>query len=142
MRRNCNVCRQPYNAQRPTSKYCSARCRMRNHDNPGLYPQVSAADPPVSGPTRQSAPKSGSNSLLKATLAELEAAGAADSLLGQQALTIAEEMSGQGMGASGMAALSKELSRVMVEALRAGQAAMPDALDELRARREKKLAGG
>ena len=28
MKRHCNHCQKPYEAQRPTSRYCSARCRV------------------------------------------------------------------------------------------------------------------
>ncbi|WP_201029539.1 hypothetical protein [Mycolicibacterium canariasense] len=82
----------------------------------------------------------GGNSLVKATMVELEAAGKLDSMLGQQALALARRMSGE---VTGIAALSKELSRVMAAATAntpGSVAAVADGIDELRARRDAKRA--
>lgn len=80
---------------------------------------------------------------MKATTAELEAAGKLDTMLGQQALALARRMSGE---VTGVAALSKELSRVMAAAVAnmpgAGSAAVADEVDELRKRRNAKRAAG
>lgn len=148
MKRKCNVCGRSYQAQRPTSKFCSSTCRVRNHQNPGVYSQdtanikvqprrvssVDTVEPPDSGPNAPS------NSLEQATRTELEAAGVLDTLMGQQALRIAQQMSGFET-AGGMASLSKELSRVMNEALRAATV-VDDPVDELAARRDAKRAAG
>jgi hypothetical protein len=79
------------------------------------------------------------NSLIRATRAELEAYGVVDSMMGQQALRIAEQMSGFET-AGGMASLSKELSRVMAEATRSA-VLVDDPTDELRLKREARRAG-
>jgi hypothetical protein len=77
--------------------------------------------------------------LVVATKVELEAAGRLDSVLGQQALRLAQQMSGFETG-GGMAALSRELRATMAEATR-GAAVAADPLDELKARRDAKRAG-
>lgn len=156
MKRNCNQCGRSYEAQRPTSKYCRASCRTQYSRNPAtawsnsmqigkkkVAPAVKSSSSAADSidPVVNSKPAGDSNSLVKATLSELEAAGAVDTMLGQQALRIATEMSGFGT-AGGMAALSKELSRVMAEALRVAISAIADPVDELAARRDAKMAAG
>lgn len=85
------------------------------------------------------------NSLVKATKAELEAAGKADTMLGQQAIALAARMSGSETSA-GIASLSRELRTVMAAAIGAALPSAPaagtgDRVDELRARRDAKRAG-
>jgi hypothetical protein len=147
MKRKCNYanCGRSYEAMRPTSKFCSSNCRARNHQT---------APRPVSSRPKKAAPADTSigsaatsskdgepNSLVTATRKELEAAGVADTMMGQQALRIAQQMSGFET-AGGMAALSKELSRVMAEAVRTAPPLVADPVDELAKRREEKLAAG
>jgi len=148
MKRKCNYCDRPYQAQRPTSKFCSNNCRARNSQTGGpirrdpVQPCSNKAGLAAGSMDAVADPSSpgDNNSLVKATRSELEAAGVVDTMLGQQALSIAIQMSGFET-ASGMAALSKELSRVMAEALRSAVSATADAVDELSARRDAKLAG-
>jgi hypothetical protein len=83
-------------------------------------------------------PNFDANSLVRATIKDLETAGVLDTMLGQQAIRIATQMSGFET-AGGMASLSKELSRVMAEALRAAAAVAVDDVDELKARRDAKV---
>jgi hypothetical protein len=79
--------------------------------------------------------------LVSTTRRELESAGRLDTVLGQQTLILAERIDSPHETASGTAALSKEFRAVREAALEGvGIAANP--LDELRARRERKLAGG
>ena len=77
--------------------------------------------------------------MVAATQETLELAGRLDTVAGQQALRIAEAMTGRETGA-GLAALSKALSSVMAEALD-GVRSSADHLDELKARREARRAG-
>ena len=122
----CEVCGRSYEAKRKDSKTCSATCRSRKRDMlPGGVPA--------------------NNSLVKATKAELEAAGKLDTRLGQQALILAARMSGTETP-SGVGTLSKELDRVMAAAIgstppKAPTAGAGDDVDELRARRDAKRAG-
>jgi hypothetical protein len=74
-------------------------------------------------------------------MAELQAAGRADTALGQQALALAERVNNPRDTGSAIAALSKELRAVMVEALKGAEVAA-DPLDELRARRDRIRSAG
>jgi hypothetical protein len=78
--------------------------------------------------------------LLEATRRELEAAGVAETALGQQAIELARRMSDpRAMGLS-VAPISKELRSVMAEAMK--DAPKASSLDELRARRDRKRHAG
>jgi hypothetical protein len=78
--------------------------------------------------------------LLEATKRELEAAGVANTALGQQAIELARRMSDpRAMGLS-VAPISKELRSVMAEAMK--DAPVASGLDELRARRDRKRHAG
>ena len=130
MQRSCLVCSGPFEAQRPQAKYCGETCRKRAQR--GGIAKTSApamvVDRPVSG-------------LLDAVTAELEAAKRLNSVAGQHALELANRIvSAPGMNA-GVGALSKELSRVMAEAVK-GSVVVANPLDELRARRDAKRAAG
>ncbi|MGV7669141.1 MULTISPECIES: hypothetical protein [Mycobacterium] len=76
---------------------------------------------------------------MSAVTAELTAAGRESSALGVQAIAIAERMARFDTSA-GLAALSKELRAVMASALQ-NAAPVADAVDELKARRDRKRAG-
>lgn len=127
MQRTCDVCGRDFEAKRKDARTCSATCRSNKRN------MSSPPDPDGDG----------GNSLVKATMVELEAAGKLDSMLGQQALALARRMSTE---VTGVAALSKELSRVMAAATAnvagSGSAVVVDAVDELRARRNAKRAVG
>ena len=123
MRRACDMCGRDYEAKRSDSRTCGSTCRnnkARGADRVG----------PVDSP------------LVRATHAELEAAGKLNTRHGQQALVLAARMStGTGVGP-----LSKELDRVMAAAIGFTPVATPapgagDDVDELRARRDAKRAG-
>lgn len=126
MQRTCDVCGRDFEAKRKDAKTCSATCRSNKRN-------LSA--PPDPGEV-------GSNSLVKATTAELEAAGKVDTMLGQLAISLAGRMSGT---TTGLAALSKELRSVIDAALgvktTGSPAAVVDVVDEVRARRDAKRAG-
>lgn len=127
MQRNCAFCGKSFQAQRPTAKYCSGSCRA-NMSVSKPKQDVPVVAPVVDGPTP---------GLVEAVRAELEAAERLNSVLGQHALELANRIvSAPGMNA-GVASLSKELSRVMGEAL-ASSTVVADPLDELRARRDRK----
>lgn len=149
MKRNCDYCRRPYMAQRPQSKYCSAKCRVQMSRTPKSYVPVKGKKPPKEKAVESKQlpvenvdlndPSPSDHALVRITKAELEAAGVLDTMLGQQALRVATQMCGYET-AGGMASLSKELSRVMAEAMRAAVPLVADPVDELAARRDAKLA--
>jgi len=125
VQRICDVCGRDFEAKRRDAKTCSATCRSnkRNQSSPPDRDEI------------------GSNSLVKATTAELEAAGKVDTMLGQLAISLAGRMSGT---TTGLAALSRELRSVIDAALGVkvpGVAPVVDDVDELRARRDAKRVG-
>lgn len=126
--RTCEFCGRSFEAQR--ARFCSSTCRARKSE--GVAPP-STVPPPEADPGR---PVSG---LVDSVRAELEKLKKLDSVSGQHALELASRIaSAPGMN-TGVAALSKELSRVLGEA-RQGSTAVVNPLDELKARRDFKRA--
>lgn len=127
----CTACGSSFAAKSPRATYCSPACRKR-----GSRAGVKASVEPIR-PTPDSdavAP------LLEATRRELEAAGVAETALGQQAIELARRMSDpRAMGLS-VAPISKELRSVMTEAMK--DAPRASGLDELRSRRDRKRHAG
>lgn len=78
--------------------------------------------------------------LVDATKRELETAEVLDTVLGQQALALAQRILSPASTGASVASLSKELRTVMSEAT-AGVKVADDPLDELRARRDRKRTG-
>jgi hypothetical protein len=128
MQRHCDRCGKPYEAKRPTSKYCSSSCRSRQSTNPKA--SVTAIPP-----------KTDAAGLTAVTERQLDAANRLDTVLGQQALALAQRIASPHETGASVASLSKEFRAVM-EAAMDGVNAVANPLDELRARRERKLAGG
>jgi len=129
--RKCDACGAEYEARRSTSRFCSSSCRVRNHEAP--RPLASTSPPAV--------PQTVPGLLESATRAELVEAGRLDTSLGQAAILVARRLDAAvrepGMG---MAALVREHRVTLAEAVKGAQAAA-NPLDELRARRDNKLAG-
>ncbi|WP_330253128.1 hypothetical protein OG874_00485 [Nocardia sp. NBC_00565] len=125
--RVCDYCAGPIEPGKPrTTKYCSPECRTANAQQPRREPTVThlpGGDEPVTDP------------LVEAVRQELTEAGRLDTVLGRQAVALAERM-GDASGAA-MAALSKELRTVMGTATQ-GVTSQADPVDELRLRRDRK----
>lgn len=136
MRKTCAMCPTEFEAKRSAAKYCSERCKKRAQRRPGGTKAAKvlaiSAEPPSETPLGGTA---------AATAAELERAGRLETALGQAALALAYRIdAGVGETGSSLAALVREHRATLAEAVRdARQKADP--LDELRARRERKLAG-
>jgi hypothetical protein len=127
----CIACPVIFEAESPRAVYCSPACRKRG-SRAGVKASVEPIRPPVDPDAV--AP------LLAATRRELEAAGVAETALGQQAIELARRMSDpRAMGLS-VAPISKELRSVMAEAMK--DAPVASGLDELRARRARKRHAG
>lgn len=127
----CTACGSSFEAKSPRAAYCSGACRKR-----GSRAGVKASVEPIRPPADPDAVAP----LLATTRRELEAAGVADTALGQQAIELARRMSDpRAMGLS-VAPISKELRSVMAEAMK--DAPRASKLDELRARRELKRHAG
>jgi len=133
MERPCDVCGTPYEAKRPTSKYCSSRCRMRVHRGYkapanvialGTVPAVPA--PGEFGPVEST------------TLGVLAEAERENTPLGQAALALARRVDvGRDTGA-GLAALVKQLEstlRTATVGVATDASPLDKARDELAARR-------
>jgi hypothetical protein len=129
MQRTCASCGRPYDAKRPSSKFCGDTCRKRAQRAPGVAPIV------------EDAPAASSSGLVDATERELVTAGRLDSMLGQASLELARRISDRHESGASIASLTKQLRETMADALK-GAATAADPLDELRARRDEKRAAG
>lgn len=129
MQRPCDECGKVYAARRPTSKFCSSRCRTyaSRRKSKGIEAPVRVAvDTPAA-----------TGRLAAATLAELgPAAETSDGLL---LLALAERIDAAADTGSSIAALSREYAARKAEMAEAATpAANPH--DELRALRERRRA--
>lgn len=134
MQRSCDACGRSYEAKRATSKYCGSNCRTRVSRAGGApQPKVVVA---LDRPTGLL------GDLVDVTRRRLEAVDRLDTVLGLQAVFLADQLVNGGRAESGssLASLSKELRAVMDAALE-GVAKAADPVDELRRRREAKLTG-
>lgn len=133
MRKSCESCGSGFEAKRAAARYCSARCRQRAHRKPAPDAGAEVAALPAEAATE---------SLARATRAELEAANRLHTAIGQAALVLARRIDSAGAETgSSLAALTREHRATLAEALRDVKSAA-DPLDELRMRRERKLASG
>lgn len=133
MDRNCDVCKTVYMAKRPSSKYCSDRCRKRAQRGPS-QPFAPLAVVEFVAPAE--------GSLTAATLAELTEADRLNSSLGQAALLLARRLDGGGMDTgSSVAALVREHRATLADAVKDAKVAA-DPLDQLARRRVDRLAAG
>jgi hypothetical protein len=130
---SCVVCGRPFGAQKPTAKYCGPTCSKRGQ-RAGLASRRGAPVTRISPAT--TSPIDGTSDLVDAVRQTLGAAGRLDTSLGQLALILARKMTDYGTG-GGVAALSRELSRVMDAALGPVEPS-DDLVDELRRRRDRK----
>ena len=131
MRKVCAECGTGFDTIRPQqAKFCSSRCRTRAHRRvPG--PVAPPGDMPP-GPSR---------GVETATLAALNEAGKAGSPLGEAVLVLARRIDGSSseLGTS-LASLVREFRASLTEVVKDARPAA-NALDELRARRERRSAG-
>jgi hypothetical protein len=130
------MCPTEFEAKRASAKYCSERCKKRAQRRPGGTKTAEVLALPAE-PTRD--PEG--DWLAQATEAELRNAGRLSSAIGQAALALARRIDASGgETGSALASLVREHRATLAEAVKdAAKAADP--LDELRNRRERKLAG-
>jgi hypothetical protein len=125
-------CGAEFEAKRAAAKYCSERCKKRAQRRPGGTTKVVTLPPAAPAST---------GSLAAATQAELDRAGRLASAVGQAALALARRIdASHGETGSALAALVREHRATLAEAVKDVEVAA-DPLDELRNRRERKLAG-
>lgn len=123
--RRCDLCSEPYIAQRSSSKYCSSSCRGKASLVERHRSDMSerGTDVPLVGVIRE----------------YLDGHGALMTPLGQSALVLAGRIAAATDSGAGIAALNRELRATIAEAL-AGAASSGDNLDEMKARRDAKRA--
>jgi len=128
--RACDECGKPYLAKRATSRFCGAACRMRVSRAGGRPRGIARAalGDLIERPT----------GLVQSVERVLDGTGTRQEVRERQAVQVAAEMA-YGVTGSAVAALSKELDRLLDAALGA-PAAAGDGLDELKARRDGKRA--
>lgn len=129
MLRPCDHCGERYEAKRPSSKFCSARCRNRHARNPDTSKITRIVQVTTGGSL---------GGLVEATRQELADVQLLDTMLGQQALALAERVASASETGSAVAALSKELRSVVTQAMQGAkrdQSPLDSARDELAARR-------
>jgi hypothetical protein len=132
MPRSCDSCGVTYEAKRPSSKFCSARCRVRASS---AAKSGAPADAPVIVPSAEA------GLLTLTTWGELERAGRLETSVGVAALILAARLDATTTDTgSSIAALVREHRATLTEALRGAAAADP--MDELRAARDRKRAAG
>lgn len=143
MQRSCASCGVQYEARRPSSLYCSGRCRQRAQRAKNAGRPIGAAS--ASKPTKvaKAIPirQSGGGELEQAIHRELERADRLETMLGQIALELSRRIGSSFETGSAVAALTKQLRETMAEALK-GVSVAADPLDELRARRDVKRHTG
>lgn len=108
--------------------YCEICSPPRRKKPPAPRQAADKTDPPTA-----------CGSIHAATLATLEQAGRTDTPLGATALLLAQRLDADQDSGSAMAAMAKQLGATLEDATRGAQIAMSP-LDELRARRDAKLA--
>lgn len=140
--KECEQCGTQFVARKSTAKYCSGNCRTRASRNRTAAGINSAGQPAASAQPKASGGVVlvAGEGLVAQVQRELEDAGRLDTVLGQQALVLAQRMRvvSPDTGSS-LSAISKELRTVMAQALD-GVAIEGDPIDEVTRRREAKMA--
>lgn len=119
----CAQCGEEFEAKRSTAKFCGARCRQQSRR---AMPAVELE------PTDEGLPR-----ILVVTRTEVERLKKVDTVLGQQALELAARLASPKDTGSAIAAVSRELDRVMLR-LASGAAPAEDQLASARRRRDEK----
>jgi hypothetical protein len=122
----CAQCGEAFEGKRRTAKYCSPTCRQRSRRRATPAETEAALDLELGG------------GIVAMTRRELTSLKKLDSVVGQQAMTLAIRMTSGKETGSAIAALSRELTRVLQLARAAGE--VKDPVDEVRERREQKRA--
>lgn len=148
MQRPCDICGDLYEAKRPTSKFCSARCRQAKARGATALPAVTKRETDeVTGSDIASiatlVPGDGPGPLESALRAELSAVERDGTTLGLAALALARRVdAGRDTGA-GMASLVRQLEATAKSAqadVRSEASPLDKARDQLAERRAKRGA--
>lgn len=125
----CGVCGEPFTARTSKARFCGPTCRSRAHR------RAKSGEP--ARPTQPVQSASAPDGLVGQVRSALEAAGKLDTVTGQQALAVAAKMLAAGESGSAVAALSRDLSRLMAAVVGAGEEA--DVVDEVQRKRDEKI---
>jgi len=140
--RTCATCAKGFDARSSRARYCSDKCRAKARYRRavlGIEEKPATAKPSKPRTPRTDPPVEVDHGVTGAVIRELEAAGRADSSAGRAAIALARRDDDGAESSAGLAALTRELSARMLEAL-AEVESTGDSLDELRARREARRA--
>jgi hypothetical protein len=119
----CEQCGETFEAARSSRKYCGDRCRQQGRRR-ATEEEAEATEPRLP-------------LIVEMTISELEQLGKTHTVLGAQALTLATRMTSMKDTGSAIAALSRELDRVMLR-LRSGAKGEEDEVASARRRRDEK----
>lgn len=137
----CAQCGTEFEAKRRSRRYCSPTCQKRARrgtEEPGKVETEAEKVDDEPKPALAVSVLLGED-VVAATKRDLEAVGKLDSVAGRQAMVVAARMTLPKATGSEIAALSRELSRLMILAVgKAGQEADP--VDEVKRKRDEKLA--
>ena len=126
----CAQCGESFEAARATAKFCGPRCRQQSRRAmPRRAPETVAVDVEPDG---EETPR-----ILVVTRTEVERMKKTDTVLGQTALELAARLASPKDTGSAIAAVSRELDRVMLR-LQSGAAQAEDQLASARRRRDEK----
>lgn len=131
--RACEQCGKPLEG-RADKRFCSPSCRAKARAARRAARAARASQEPVEAAVR--APE---GDLVATVHGRLERAGRLDGVEAQQALVLARQLAAKVAVPSGLASLSRELSRVMEAALAGTEPEEVDVVDELASRRESYL---
>lgn len=125
MTATCEACGDPYERKTANQKFCTTKCRVRNHATKARPTGSAESDIP---------------NLVDVVRRDLRSAGVLDTPAGVQALRVANRMvTPTADTGSSYVALSRELSRALEEA-KSSVARRVSLVDELRAKREAKAS--
>lgn len=142
MRKTCEVCPTEFEAKRASAKYCSERCKKRAQRRHGGGMAAKVLPLPAELTSEPTPTPAVVGSVAAATMAELASAGRPETAVGQAALALARRIDhAAAETGSALAALVREHRAALAEAVRDAEG-KADPLDELQARRGRKLAGG
>lgn len=131
MQRSCEACGAPYESKRPSSRFCTDRCRKRTARATGSKSKPAAPAQPADVEMQP-------DSAIAEQVAR-ELGDQVDTAAGQMAIALARRLDANVDTGSAMAAVARELRTLIVEVL-GNQPQAADPIDELRARRDRRPA--
>lgn len=136
IKRRCDSCGSPYEAQRASSKFCSTACRVRSSRSGGVTPLAAAVLELTDEPTA-------TGNTVAAVRTELDAVEQSSSALGAMALALAARIDSGRETGSAMATLTRELRLTMDEARASGRnpASIAEKLGDQLAQRRAQRGG-